>query len=137
MTESVSGPSGAGSVVLNVGAEIGALVLYTPADLDGQEIEISAQGALGARRTHSQVRERRAGGIVQHAAVYPGLAAGDYTVWRDATTPSGVVTVSGGEVTSYHWPDGAGASGTHRSATRPAPGVARAENSVHGSEQQV
>ena len=104
MTESAAGPSGAGSVVLNVGADIGALVLYTPADLDGEEIEISTPGA---RRTHSQVRERRAGGSVQHAAVYPGLAAGDYTVWRDATTPAGIVTVSGGHVTSYHWPGGA------------------------------
>jgi hypothetical protein len=106
MNESVPGPSGAGSVVLNVGAEVGALVLYTPEDLDGREIEISAQGAPGARRTHSQVRERRAGRTVQHAAVYPGLAAGDYTIWRDATTPAGVVTVRGGYVTSHHWPDG-------------------------------
>jgi hypothetical protein len=112
MNESVPGPSGAGSVVLNVGAEVGALVLYTPVDLDGREIEISAQsapgaqGAPGPRRTHSQVRERRAGRTVQHAAVYPGLAAGDYTIWRDATTPAGVVTVRGGHVTSHHWPDG-------------------------------
>ncbi|MGO9221079.1 MAG: hypothetical protein ACLP5E_25455 [Streptosporangiaceae bacterium] len=109
MNESVPGPSGAGSVVLNVGAEVGALVLYTPVDLDGREIEISAQTAQtaqGARRTHSQVRERRAGRTVQHAAVYPGLAAGDYTIWRDATTPAGVVTVRGGHVTSHHWPDG-------------------------------
>lgn len=107
MTESVLGPSGAGSVVLNVGAGIGALVLYTPADLDGREIEISTPDVPGARRTHSQVRERRAGRSVQHAAVYPGLAAGEYTIWRDATTPAGVVTVSGGNVTSYRWPDSA------------------------------
>jgi hypothetical protein len=107
MTESVPSPSSAGSVVLNVGAGIGALVLYTPADFDGREIEISAQSAPAPRRTHSQVRERRAGGAVQHAAVYPGLAAGDYTIWRDATTPGGVVTVNGGHVSSYHWPDGA------------------------------
>jgi hypothetical protein len=108
MTESVPGPSSAGSVVLNVGDGIGALVLYTPASLDGREIEISVQGAPAPRRTHSQVRERRAGGALQHAAVYPGLAAGDYTIWRDATTPAGLVTVSGGHVTSYQWPDPAG-----------------------------
>jgi hypothetical protein len=108
MTESVPGASAAGSVVLNVGAGIGALVLYTTADLNGREIEISAQGCPAARRTHSQVRERRAGRSIQHAAVYPDLAAGDYTIWSDATTLAGVVTVSGGQVTSYHWPpDGA------------------------------
>jgi hypothetical protein len=106
MPESVPGPSSAGSVVLNVGAGIGALVLYTPADLGGREIEISAQGTSAARRTHSQVRERRTGRSVQHAAVYPDLAAGNYTIWRDATTPAGVVTVSGGHVASFHWPDG-------------------------------
>jgi hypothetical protein len=105
MTESAPGPSNTGSVVLNVGADIGALVLHTPADLDGREIEISPYGIPAARRTHSQVRERRAGGSTQHAAVYPGLTAGDYIIWRDATTPAGLVTINGSHVTSYHWPD--------------------------------
>jgi hypothetical protein len=40
---------------------------------------------------------------VQYAAVYPDLAAGDYTIWRDVTTVLGVVTIEGGHVTSYHW----------------------------------
>src|ERR1700730_10074554 len=105
MTEYVPGPSGSGSVVLNVGPNIGALVLHTPADQGGREIEISLDGVPAARRTHSQVRERRAGGTVQYAAVYPGLTAGDYIIWRDATTPAGMVTVNGSHVTSYHWPD--------------------------------
>jgi len=104
MNESVPGPCGAGRVVLDVGAGIGALVLYTPADLDGREIEISAPGRPATSRTHSQVHERRAGRTVQHAAVYPSLAAGQYTIWRDATTPAGLVTIRGGDVTSYHWP---------------------------------
>jgi len=105
MTESALGPSSAGSVVLDIGDGIGALVLHAPADLDGHEIEISPHGISGARRTHSQVRERRAGGSVQHAAVYPGLTAGDYIIWRDATTPVGMVTIDGSHVTSYHWPE--------------------------------
>ena len=41
MTEPAAGPSGPGTVVLELGADIGALILYTPADLDGAEIEIS------------------------------------------------------------------------------------------------
>ena len=41
MTESVAGPSGPGTVVLELGADVGALVLLTPAELDGREIEIS------------------------------------------------------------------------------------------------
>jgi hypothetical protein len=104
MTEPVLGPSSSGSVVLNVGPGVGALVLHTPASLDGREIEISPCGIPEARRTHSQVRERRAGGSVQYAAVYPELAAGDYTIWRDATTPAGTVTIGEASVTSYQWP---------------------------------
>ncbi|MGP7996783.1 MAG: hypothetical protein ACLPKI_05555 [Streptosporangiaceae bacterium] len=105
MTESGPGPSSAGGVVLNIGADVGALVLHTPADLDGHEIEISPHGSMDARRTHSQVRERRAGSSAQHAAVYPALTAGDYIIWRDATTPVGIVTITGSHVTSYHWPE--------------------------------
>lgn len=105
ITEAVPGPSRSGSVVLDVGAGIGALVLHTPAGLAGQEIEISPHRVPAARRTHSQVRERRAAGALQYAAVYPGLAAGDYTIWRDATTPAGVVTIDGGHVTGYQWPE--------------------------------
>jgi hypothetical protein len=103
MTEHTLGPSSAGSVVLDVGPGVGALVLHTPAELDGQEIEISPVGAPGARRAHSQVRERRTAGGASFAAVYPGLASGDYTIWRDAATPAGVITVESGSVTSYRW----------------------------------
>jgi hypothetical protein len=105
MAETIPPPSTAGSVVLDVGEGIGALVLLTPASLDGAEIEISPEGVEVAHRTHSQVRERRVGQHVQYAAVYPGLAAGRYTIWRDATTPAGAVTINGGEVASCQWPE--------------------------------
>jgi hypothetical protein len=39
----------------------------------------------------------------RYAAVYPGLPAGRYTVWR-AHTPVAAVTVTGGQVSSCHWP---------------------------------
>ena len=41
MSEPVAGPSGPGTVVMELGAGVGALILYTPAGLDGKEIEIS------------------------------------------------------------------------------------------------
>src|SRR6202451_3441248 len=98
MTESIPGPSGAGSVVLEVGAGTGALVLHTPADLAGQEIEISpASGGPAAHRTHSLVRERNTSAGTSYAAVYPGVAAGDYTLWRDDATPAAVITINGGQ----------------------------------------
>jgi len=92
------------SVVLELGGDIGALVLRAPAALLGREIEISPAGAEGARRTHSLVRERRTPAGVSYAAVYPAVLAGRYTVWRDADTPVGKVTVSGGQVASFRWP---------------------------------
>ena len=47
MTESAAGPSGPGTVVLELGADVGALVLYAPADLDGREIDISPDSSFG------------------------------------------------------------------------------------------
>ena len=103
MTEQAAGPSGAGTVVLNLGAGIGALVLYTPASMDGQEIEIS----LGdeQRRTHSQVRRRDTVTATKYAAVYPDLPIGDYTIWRDHHHKATTATITSGSVTSCHWPD--------------------------------
>jgi len=107
-------------VVLDIGGEVGALILYAPAELSGFEVEISLPGA--GPRTHSIVRERRvdqsAGGrrkagrhaapsgpgdAAVYAAVYPGLRAGVYTIWRDAQTPAGTVQVEGGQVASWLW----------------------------------
>ena len=104
MTETIPAPSGAGTVVLELGASTGALILHTPAGLDGREIEISRTGAPEGARTHSRVRERRAGASVRYAAVYPGLPAGHYTIWRDPVTPATTVTITGGAVSSCHWP---------------------------------
>jgi hypothetical protein len=101
MREPVAGPSGPGTVVMELGAGVGALILYTPAGLDGEEIEISRDGSA---RTHSRVRPRHLPGQTRYAAVYPGLPAGRYTVWRDEHTPAAAVTVSGGQVSSCHWP---------------------------------
>ena len=94
------------SVVLNIGEGTGALVLYTPAALDGREIEISrlAPDPADARRTHAVVRRRDTSSASVFAAVYPDLPAGDYTIWRDAQTRAMTATVAGGSVSNCHWP---------------------------------
>jgi hypothetical protein len=104
MTESAAGPTGPGTVVLELGADVGALILYTPADLDGAEIEISSDDEPGAHRTHAQVRQRPMATATVYAAVYPSLAAGRYTIWRDEHRPAAAVTITGGRVTSCNWP---------------------------------
>jgi len=123
MAEPVLGPSSAGSVVLELGDAVGVLVLEATVELNGREIEISTVGdahdhAHGVahdyahgdahdrvHRTHSMVRERGTAAGKSYAAVYPGLAVGVYTVWRDHDTPAGTVTIDGGRVTRYRWPD--------------------------------
>lgn len=90
------------SVVLDIGGDVGALILYTPASMDGQEIEISR--ARAAVRTHSVVRRRDAGDATVYAAVYPDLAAGEYAIWRDAEHQATTATIAGGSVTNCHWP---------------------------------
>jgi hypothetical protein len=98
-----AGATGAGSVVLELGGDVGVLLIAAPASLLGHEIEISPAGDPGAR-THSMVRERVTAAGTSHAAVYPGVPAGQYTVWRDAGTPAGTVTVAGGQVARFTLP---------------------------------
>jgi hypothetical protein len=100
------GPTGPGSVVLELGGDVGVLVLHAPAWLRGREIEISPAPGDGGKapRTHALVRERRTVSAVSYAAVYAEVQAGRYTVWREADAPVGTVTVAGGQVAHFHWP---------------------------------
>src|SRR5271154_5820257 len=97
MTEPVAGPSGPGTVVLDLGVDVGALILYTPADLDGAEIEISLDDAPGARRTHSAVRQRQRPGATARsgragASDGPGAGSG----WARSSAPEGKASCEAG-----------------------------------------
>jgi hypothetical protein len=104
MTEPELGPSHAGSVVLDIGGDTGALILHTPAEMLGREIDVTPAGAPQSHGTHSLVRERQVSGTTSYAAVYPALLAGDYIIWHDRQTPVGTVAITGGQVTRHHWP---------------------------------
>jgi hypothetical protein len=82
------------AVVLDIGDDIGALVLYTRPELHGSEIEVSPRGNPGAR-VHSAVLEREVSGRTVFAAVYPELRPGCYDVWSE---PPGQVTIAAGTV---------------------------------------
>ena len=99
----LTGTSDPGSVVLELGEGIGALILEAPPGLHGHEIEISPCG--GGPRTHSLVRERHTAVRTVYAAVYPVLPEGDYVVWREDGLPAGQVSICGGQATRFRWPE--------------------------------
>ncbi|MBO0801690.1 MAG: hypothetical protein J2P25_01245 [Nocardiopsaceae bacterium] len=100
-----TGATGAGSVILELGGDIGVLVLHAPARLHGTEIEISPEnGGPHGGHTHSLVRERATTSGISYAAVYPGIPAGRYTIWGDDGAAVGTVVISGGQVASFRWP---------------------------------
>ncbi|MGA2519887.1 MAG: phospholipase [Acidimicrobiales bacterium] len=93
------GPSATASVVLDIGAHAGALVLRTGATLDGAEIEIRPAGGPW-QGAHSAVRQRHVRGTVVHAAVFGSLGAGAYDVRvRGGDGPAHPVAVVAGAVT--------------------------------------
>jgi hypothetical protein len=111
--------AGQGAVVLDIGGDIGALVVAAPAALDGVEIEIrpASSGPHGHRHQpgeaaehehhlpHVAVLGRPANGRILHSAVFPELSAGCYELYRRTGGPVELtVTIRGGEVTHADWP---------------------------------
>jgi len=82
-------------VVLEIGGELGALVVYADAALLYEEIEISPAGA-DDRRSHKEVLERVVGRRSVHAAVFDRVEAGVYTLWhRDEACARGIAVAGG------------------------------------------
>jgi hypothetical protein len=82
-------------VVLEIGGELGALVVHTDAALLHDEIEISPAGEDG-RRSHKDVLERVLGARSVYAAVFDQLPGGTYSLWhRGVVQRRGVEIVSG------------------------------------------
>jgi hypothetical protein len=91
-------PSGQGTVVLDIGDGVGALVVHTGRGLAGVEIELSHRGERRAF-VHTDVRERRLPEGSVYAGVFPAVAAGEYTVLGLEGAPDHAVTISSGRVT--------------------------------------
>jgi hypothetical protein len=89
-------------LVLDIGGDIGALILYTNADRCNDEIEISPKGS-DSHRQHNQVHERSFNGTSVFSAVYPELPAGTYDIWQDDETRAGTVEIVGGKVAEVDW----------------------------------
>ncbi len=97
-----------GSVVLEIGGDVGAAAIYVPASLAELEIEIRGVDEPW-RGTHVAVRERMLPDRTVWAALFPSLREGNYEIRvkdGDPSGPIGSVTVTGGRVTAQIWLDG-------------------------------
>jgi hypothetical protein len=89
-------------VVLDLGGDIGALILHTHAEMLGVEVEISATGE-DDRRSHKDVLEREISGRPAYTAVFDNVREGTYTLWVDDVARERDVLVSGGVVSELDW----------------------------------
>ncbi len=90
-------------VVLDIGEDVGALIIHTRPERHAQEIHISPRGV--AKREHVEVLERSINGQPAFTAVFSELREGEYDLWDDlrTTTPAGHATIAGGEITTLDW----------------------------------
>ena len=126
--------AGQGSVLLDIGGDVGALIVTMPADLIGIEIEIEPVGqqlhganhghdhghdhehghahghghehAHGhSHRPHVAVVGRPVGDTVVPSLVFPELVAGSYALFdKGEDEVLMTVEIHGGQVTSATWP---------------------------------
>jgi hypothetical protein len=134
-TASTENPhAGQGSVLLDIGGDVGALVVIMPPAMEGVEVEINRidvdlrdhgdhhehdhdgphehEHDDGGRHVHHEphrphvaVVARPVEAGVIHSLVFPELAEGRYELYRRPAEPVELtVSVRGGEVTEATWP---------------------------------
>lgn len=91
-----------GSVALDIGAGVGALLIFTDAARVGDEIEVEPAAGNG-RRTHVAVLTRRVGPRIAHAAVFASLAAGTYRVLHGDGRVAEYVRVPAAGIAELDW----------------------------------
>ena len=101
-TESYSARPHPEPVILDIGEDMGALIVHTGADMHGVEVEISATGQ-DHRRSHKEVLERAINGRPAFTAVFDKVRDGSYTLWVDDTARARGVVVRGGAVAELDW----------------------------------
>lgn len=98
-----SGPPDA--LVLDIGGDVGALIIYTEEACLGSEIDLTPVGAPQSHHVHTMIRRRRATNRDVIAGLFPELREGRYTLWGLAGAPIGEVTIVGGQISEFHGGD--------------------------------
>lgn len=107
--------AGQGSVLLDIGGEVGALVVTMPAEMVGREIEVAPAGGhrdhghdhdhghgAHSHRPHVAVVDRP---VLGPTLVFAELVEGTYELSeKGSDTISLTVDVTGGQVTAAAWP---------------------------------
>jgi hypothetical protein len=119
--------AGQGPVVLDIGGDVGALVIVAPASMDGVEIEARPIGWVGHSHDHDHGHDHDhdhdhgpgsthlehvavlarplPDGERVHSAVFAGLTAGTYELYERPAGPVRLtVSVTGGSVADAVWP---------------------------------
>lgn len=95
--QGIGSPAASGSVALNIGGGLGALIILPSERFRDHEIEISRMGHDGPR-VHTGVHERGSQAGSMLTAIFGSLPAGLYVIWEDAGTPGPFVEVTDGAV---------------------------------------
>src|ERR1700739_798826 len=89
-------------VVLDIGGDLGALIVHADASMVGAEVEISRSGE-DDRRSHKDVLEREINGRPAYTAVFDKVREGTYTLWVEEVPRARNVTVTAGAVAQLDW----------------------------------
>ena len=113
--------AGQGAVLLDIGGDVGAVVVEVPDDMEGVEVEIRPAGAPGGGHHHAHDHAHGQGGHAHHphvavvrrpvadgrvaSLVYGEVVEGSYVlVVKDTDDVQLRVEVRGGEVSQTSWP---------------------------------
>ena len=90
----------AGSVVIDIGGDIGAAIISMADEFTGQEVEIRRRGAAWDG-THTGIRPS---GPLGSYAVFGSLMAGDYEIRiKGNSDPVQAIHIRGAEVSEWTW----------------------------------
>ena len=117
MSRSSENPhAGQGSVLLDIGGDVGALIVTMPAEMEGVEVEIRPFGpdlpAHAHGHGHGQGHHPHVEVVLRPTVegpvpslVFPDLVQGRYELYvKETHDVELLVDVTGGEVSTAHWP---------------------------------
>jgi hypothetical protein len=82
---------------VDIGGDVGALIVYMAADHAGSELHLGRVGHSG-HGPHTGVWPRQVAGRQRVAAVFPSLSAGRYHILDDDGAPMDAVVIEGARV---------------------------------------